>query len=1015
MKIQFLALFVTAALVCSFLSVDAGLSAGNQPAGNINLVINELMASNTATFRDKQGEYDDWLEIYNAGSTSVNIAGMYLTDSLSEPAKWRIPDSNAAETTIPAHGYLLIWADGSTANSGLHASFKLDADGDEIGLYNRDGVTLIDSITFDEQFADISYGRSPEAGNLKQFMAAPTPGKANTKGYQGIADKPDFSRTRGFFDEPFSVSISTKTNGAIIYYTLDGSEPLDAGTGTLYKNPISITQTSCVRAIAVKPGWKTSQIVTNTYIFISDVVKQSPTGARPGPLWPSGNVNGQLIDYGMDPVVVNSTNYKDLMKNALLSIPTISLVTNLNNLFGATRGIYVNARNEGASWERPVSVELINPDGSKGFQINAGLRVRGGFSRTSSNPKHSFRLFFRSEYGKAKLEYPLFGDEGVEEFENLDLRTGQNFSWAYNGSTTHTEVREVFSRDLQRVMGQPYTRSRYYHLYINGQYWGLYQSQERAEASYAQSYLGGDKDDYDVVKADRSSSYSMVATDGNLDAYRRLYNAVRAGVRDNAAYFKVQGMNPDGTRNPNFERLLDVDNLIDFMIVEYYTGDRDGAASRYTNRVNNVAGIYNRKNPDGWKWFQHDSEHSLGASDHTTSQSVILPFTTAGAQFQYFNPQWLHEQLSSNVEYKMHFADHVYRYFFNDGVCTPKAAVDLFFSRAKEIEFAIIAESARWGYYKRTPPLTKDNAWLPEIFWIVNTYLPARTAVALEQFRTVGWYPNIEAPAFSHPEGSVPDESALEIKAPRGVIYYTLDGSDPHIPGSSWGILNSTILAAENAYKKVLVPTASVDNSWISSTSLSDPNWRSGCGSVGYKKDTGYESVIGIDTGEQMYGKQTSCYIHIPFTVSGDPNRFNSLVLNLRYDDGFIAYINGVEVQRSAFTGTPARNSAALENHQTDQFESFDISGHLKILNQGSNVLAIQGLNASASSSNFLISAELLAGQGSISPIGSTGLSPAAVRYSRPITITKSTQVKSRVLDGSTWSALNETILTLDN
>jgi hypothetical protein len=104
-----------------------------------------------------------------------------------------------------------------------------------------------------------------------------------------------------------------------------------------------------------------------------------------------------------------------------------------------------------------------------------------------------------------------------------------------------------------------------------------------------------------------------------------------------------------------------------------------------------------------------------------------------------------------------------------------------------------------------------------------------------------------------------------------------------------------------------------------------------------------------------------------------------------------------------------------LENHQTDQFESFDISGHLKILNQGSNVLAIQGLNASASSSNFLISAELLAGQGSISPLTNSSVAPAAIRYSRPITITKSTQVKSRVLDGSTWSALHEAELTLDN
>jgi hypothetical protein len=88
----------------------------------------------------------------------------------------------------------------------------------------------------------------------------------------------------------------------------------------------------------------------------------------------------------------------------------------------------------------------------------------------------------------------------VDEFENIDLRTSQNYSWAYDGSGKHTFLRDVFSRDTQRDMGRPYTRSRYYHLYLDGQYWGLFQTEERPEASYAESYLGGDKEDYDVVK-----------------------------------------------------------------------------------------------------------------------------------------------------------------------------------------------------------------------------------------------------------------------------------------------------------------------------------------------------------------------------------------------------------------------------------------------------------------------------------------------------------------------------------
>ena len=128
------------------------------------------------------------------------------------------------------------------------------------------------------------------------------------------------------------------------------------------------------------------------------------------------------------------------------------------------------------------------------------MRIRGGYSRKTSNPKHAFRLIFRKEYGTSKLEFPLFGDEGAEEYKNIDLRTSLNYSWADEQSSRNNLLRDVFSRDCQRDMGEPYTRSRYYHLYLNGLYWGVYQSQERAVSGFAESYFGGKDKDYDVVK-----------------------------------------------------------------------------------------------------------------------------------------------------------------------------------------------------------------------------------------------------------------------------------------------------------------------------------------------------------------------------------------------------------------------------------------------------------------------------------------------------------------------------------
>ncbi|MHC4585953.1 MAG: lamin tail domain-containing protein, partial [Planctomycetota bacterium] len=418
-------------------AADFALLGSQWHSAGIPLVINEFMASNNSVAQDPQGQSDDWVEIHNYGTKAIDVGGLYLTDNLSNLTKWRIPDNNPAATTIGAGGYLLIWADNDIADSGLHTNFKLDAGGEEIGLFDRDGKTLIDSVVFGEQSGDISSGRYPDASDNWQFFGVPSPASENISVYKGFVDDVKFSHERGFYETPFTVTIATETKGAIIYYTLDGTEPFNTAgmgrfpRGTTYTSPIVISETTCLRAVAIKSGWKSSDIKTRTYIFLNDVIRQSSSTRELGAGWPSGNVNGQDIDYGMDPDVVTDSRYRGKVKEALLAIPTISLVTELNNLFDSAEGIYVNAQREGRLWERPASVELLNPDGSKGFQIDAGLRIRGGFSRSNNNPKHAFRLLFRAEYGEAKLRFPLFGDEGVDEFENVDLRTSQNYSWSF--------------------------------------------------------------------------------------------------------------------------------------------------------------------------------------------------------------------------------------------------------------------------------------------------------------------------------------------------------------------------------------------------------------------------------------------------------------------------------------------------------------------------------------------------------------------------------------------------------
>src|SRR3990172_9063986 len=229
---------------------------------------------------------------------------------------------------------------------------------------------------------------------------------------QDVSRELNFSSERGFYQSAFDLMISVDESGATITYTLDGTDPSTSATvlsktapATVRIDPLDFTVHDrapgiVIRAFAQKAGTPITKIFTHTFLFVEQIAQLSQNAVRPGAAWPQpGSVNDQIIDYGMDPDVVNSATYKNQITDAMLAVPSISLVTELTNLFNRTTGIYVNALEYGRDWERPVSVELIHPDGREGFQIDGGLRIRGGWGRYGSNTKHAFRLFFREDYG----------------------------------------------------------------------------------------------------------------------------------------------------------------------------------------------------------------------------------------------------------------------------------------------------------------------------------------------------------------------------------------------------------------------------------------------------------------------------------------------------------------------------------------------------------------------------------------------------------------------------------------
>ncbi|NLH16255.1 MAG: hypothetical protein GX455_06730, partial [Phycisphaerae bacterium] len=749
------------------------------------------------------------------------------------------------------------------------------------------------------------------------------------------------------------------------------------------------------------------------YLFVQDIIAQPESAPDSAAGWPTYNVNGQVINYGMDKEITESGTWKNEMVSAMTAIPSISIVTDLKHLFNSSTGIFVNAQQDGAAWERPCSMELIYPDGTEGFQINAGIRIRGGYSRDPGNPKHAFRMYFSGEYD-GDLRYPLFGDEGADRFEKIDLACPQNYSWSFGGDTRNTFCRDVFSRDTQGAMGQPYSKTRYYHLYLDGTYWGIYYTDERTEDFFAETYLGGDELDYDVMKVagSRGEDYTVYATNGDGSAYNRLWTAAKAGFSSDAAYFRIQGLNPDGTRNPEYELLLDEDNLIDYMICTYYVGDFDGPISNFlgNNRPNNFFAVYNRVTPDGWKFFRHDAEHSLFSGWDRTG-----PWP-AGSEFNYFNPQWLHQQLTTNAHYRLRFADRVHRYFFNNGLLTPQASIDRWMNRANQIQTAIIGESARWGDSKTGYPLTKDH-WLAEINSVKNNYFPGRTNEVLTQFKNKGWYPNQAAPVFGNNGGEVGTGYSLTMTGAAGTTtYYTLDGSDPRVFFVTDPAATVT-LVAESAPKKVLVPTTDIGTTWRGGNEpFADSGWTAGTpiipgktGGIGYDTTGNYEPYISYNIQSLMLNKNGSAYFRIPFTVSAtDLSKFQTLQMRIRYDDGYVAYINGTQVSKANAPTTPMWNSSATTSHSGSSWSTVDLTNSRSSLKAGNNILAVHGINRTNISTNrndFLISVELTAVR---SGTVAGGISPTAIPYTAPVVLTKSCQVKARTYSSGTWSALQE-------
>jgi hypothetical protein len=406
------------------------------------LKINEFMASNSGSFVDPDyNQSADWIEIYNAGSTSVSLNGYYLTDNLNNKTKWQIK----TDLTIAAGQYIVFWAD--TINAGLHTNFKLSASGEEIGLVSPSKV-MIDSIVFGLQEPNISMGRKSDGSSQWAFFTESTPGATNnTVNYNGIVkNEPSFSFQGGVFHAPISLTIKSLYGGDV-RYTLDGSEPDEQSP--VANNSINISTNKVVRARIYKQGQVLGPVVTNSYFI--------------------------------DP------------NNELTDLPIVSVCSDPDNFWDPVKGIYV-VHNTKPDWEIPINIELFEKDGrdKAAFNLPAGAKSTGLYSWQL--PEKMLGISFRKEYGASKLEYQLIFDKARKVYDTFSLRASGS-DWGntmmrdemiQSAAVENTNIDDSGYRDCV--------------VFINGEYMGIHNIREKVDEDYVVGNHGYEPGSFDLVE-----------------------------------------------------------------------------------------------------------------------------------------------------------------------------------------------------------------------------------------------------------------------------------------------------------------------------------------------------------------------------------------------------------------------------------------------------------------------------------------------------------------------------------
>ena len=588
----------------------------------LDLRINEICTLNTYfpdTAAEGDAAYGDYIELYNSGTKTVSLKGLYLSDDPSDPLRYALPDAS-----VEPGGYCVLYALGresSAEDSFLSVPFKLAEK--ETVLLSWDGgqesgtstIHTIDSVYIPSSIAHGAVYAASEDGNGAFTQAWPSPGASNDTAKAPV-EEPVFLTPGGFYQGKAEVALSAP-EGLTIRYTLDGSEPT-AGS-PVYEDPLVLTDPS--------PS-------ENVYSAREDITSQDRNYQVPKePVDKAAVVRAASFDSeGNRSAVVTSTYFIDFdQKEGYEDAVILSLVSDPDNLFSSENGIYVrgslydDALEAGTIWEeyswtelmdytqyylegsgseRQAHLELYSVFGDAILSQSVGIRIRGNESR--SFPQKSFTLYSRERYEKEYFDPVLF-DTGIS-YPSLIL----------NNSKT---LKKVFFFSLVEDRGPAIQRYIPCQVFLNGEYWGMYYLMERYSSEYLETHYNADAENSTLIKDTR---YVADGNEEGLESYRALRAYLDRGDLDDPEVYA------------GLLEQMDMQSFIDWMCTNIYIANTDSKPLEnnvYTWKsdapANSALSGYLEYSDGKWRWMLYDLDDSLavGASLENKEAYAMDSFT----------------------------------------------------------------------------------------------------------------------------------------------------------------------------------------------------------------------------------------------------------------------------------------------------------------------------------------------------------------------------------------------------